>query len=270
MTELTLQEAADELGVHYMTAYRYVRLGRLPARKDGGTWRVAAADVEALRTADPPRRGRRGGSIDARWVTRLEARLVAGDTVGALGIIDAALAAGHPVESVYLGVVAPAMHHIGDRWEAGELDVADEHRATSIVREVLGRVTPRFARPGPTRGTVVVGAAPGERHGLPVTIVAHLLRLAGWTVDDLGPDVPASSLAVAAASASKLVAVGISVTGVEHLAGAAEAIAAVRAAVGDGVLVIAGGAAVDGAEGARELGADAYAADGTEAASLLR
>ena len=31
MTEsrLTLQEAADRLGVHYMTAYRYVRTGRL-------------------------------------------------------------------------------------------------------------------------------------------------------------------------------------------------------------------------------------------------
>ena len=30
--DLTLQEAADLLGVHYMTAYRYVRTGRLPAR----------------------------------------------------------------------------------------------------------------------------------------------------------------------------------------------------------------------------------------------
>ena len=30
---LTLQEAADELGVHYMTAYRYVRLGQLQAHK---------------------------------------------------------------------------------------------------------------------------------------------------------------------------------------------------------------------------------------------
>ena len=32
----TLQEAADELGVHYMTAYRYVRLGLLDAAKVGG------------------------------------------------------------------------------------------------------------------------------------------------------------------------------------------------------------------------------------------
>ena len=37
MTEqtLTLAEAANHLGVHYMTAYRYVRTGQLPARKAG-------------------------------------------------------------------------------------------------------------------------------------------------------------------------------------------------------------------------------------------
>ncbi|MCU1344909.1 MAG: hypothetical protein JWL70_1175, partial [Acidimicrobiia bacterium] len=34
VSELTLHEAADALGVHYMTVYRYVRLGLLPARKE--------------------------------------------------------------------------------------------------------------------------------------------------------------------------------------------------------------------------------------------
>ena len=32
----TLPEVAEKLGVHYMTAYRYVRTGRLPARTRGG------------------------------------------------------------------------------------------------------------------------------------------------------------------------------------------------------------------------------------------
>jgi excisionase family DNA binding protein len=38
--ELTLHEAADLLGVHYMTAYRYVRLGLLHASKAGVSWRA--------------------------------------------------------------------------------------------------------------------------------------------------------------------------------------------------------------------------------------
>ena len=36
---LTLHEAAEELGVHYMSAYRYVRLGLLDATKRGGVWK---------------------------------------------------------------------------------------------------------------------------------------------------------------------------------------------------------------------------------------
>ena len=40
---ISLQEAASRLGVHYMTAYRYVRTGRLPARRDGAQWFVDVA-----------------------------------------------------------------------------------------------------------------------------------------------------------------------------------------------------------------------------------
>ena len=45
---LTLQEAADELGVHYMTAYRYVRLGVMEASKSGGVWQVQRSAVDRL------------------------------------------------------------------------------------------------------------------------------------------------------------------------------------------------------------------------------
>jgi len=42
---MTLQEAAERLGVHYMTAYRYVRTGKLPAEKVGVHWMVDRTDV---------------------------------------------------------------------------------------------------------------------------------------------------------------------------------------------------------------------------------
>ena len=54
---LSLHEAADLLGVHYMTIYRRVRLGILPARKIGGTWMVDPADL--VRATTTPDRGRR-------------------------------------------------------------------------------------------------------------------------------------------------------------------------------------------------------------------
>ena len=46
---LTLQEVADELGVHYMTAYRYVRLGVMDAAKSGGVWQVQRSALDRFR-----------------------------------------------------------------------------------------------------------------------------------------------------------------------------------------------------------------------------
>jgi excisionase family DNA binding protein len=45
---LGLKECAQRLGVHYMTVYRYVRTGMLPATKIGFEWRIAADDLEAF------------------------------------------------------------------------------------------------------------------------------------------------------------------------------------------------------------------------------
>ncbi|HVJ97152.1 MAG TPA: helix-turn-helix domain-containing protein, partial [Acidimicrobiia bacterium] len=59
--KISLQDAAERLGVHYMTAYRYVRLGHLPAeRDDGGRWYVRARDVDALKREQAKPRKARG------------------------------------------------------------------------------------------------------------------------------------------------------------------------------------------------------------------
>jgi len=265
--DLTLHKAAELLGVHYMTVYRYVRLGVLPALKVGGSWRVTAADVARVNEhgasaypvvagadvaeAAAPVAGRRR----APWSLRLEARLVAGDAAGAWSVVEAALAAGSSVDEIYLDVVSPAMRRIGQRWADGELDIAVEHRATGIVFRLLGRLGPRLVRRGRPRGTVVVGAPEGERHSLAATMVADLLRADGWEVFDLGADLPTESFVHSVKSTPGVVAVGVSVTLAEHLPKVTELSAALRVALPE-VLVVAGGEAVSGAEQARSLGAE--------------
>ena len=49
---IEIVEVAEQLSVHYMTAYRYVRLGILPARREGRSWRILAADLEAFTSRD--------------------------------------------------------------------------------------------------------------------------------------------------------------------------------------------------------------------------
>jgi excisionase family DNA binding protein len=266
-TDLTLQEAADLLGVHYMTAYRYVRLGVLSATKVGGTWQVAVADLAAFRDGAAPV-PEPGSRRRAPWANRLEARLVAGDARGAWGVVEAALAAGADLDEIYLDLISPAMRNIGIRWADGELDISVEHRATGIAFRLIGRLGPRFARRGRTRGTVVVGAPMGERHSLPVAMLSDLLRGEGWEVSDLGADMPIASFVGSVLSTPGLVAVGVSVTSVDCLPAAAELIEALLAAA-PRVPVVVGGAAVRDAEHALLLGATAWAPSAAVLASLL-
>lgn len=264
---LTLHEAAEQLGVHYMTAYRYVRLGLLPAVKVGGSWQVTSDDLAGFRAAEaaPTQPGVRRR---APWAARLEARLVAGDGRGAWGVVEAALAAGADLDEVYLEIISPAMHSIGARWAAGELDVSVEHRATGIAFRLIGRLGPRFARRGRPRGAVLLGAPVGERHSLPIALLADLLRGEGWEVSDLGVDLPTESFVHAAHDTEGLVAIGVSVTSELHLQEAAALLAALRSAV-PGVYLAVGGLAIDGETHALALGADGWAKSATGFAEQL-
>ena len=266
---LTLNEAAELLGVHYMTAYRYVRLGLLPAIKVGGTWQVTTADLEAYQAQSSVGVVRGGGRRRAPWAARLESRLVAGDTAGAWGVVEAALAAGTELDEIYLDVITPAMHSIGARWAAGELDVSVEHRATGIAFRLIGRLGPRFARRGRTRGAVLLGSPEGERHSLPIALLADLLRGEGWDVSDMGADMPLDSFVSAARGTADLLAIGVSVTSVGCLDAAAELLATLRAEMDSNVYLAVGGLAVQDSDHATALGADGWAQSAHDFAEQL-
>jgi excisionase family DNA binding protein len=259
-TDVTLQEAAEFLGVHYMTAYRYVRLGTLQAHKSGNVWRVRRDDLDTFRAAVPAAGVARP---PAPWAERLESRLLAGDGGGAWGVVEAALASGGDPRSIYLDVITPAMVSIGERWERGELDIAMEHRASGVANRLVGRLGPRFTRRGRTLGTVLVGAPAGEHHALPVSMVADLIRLEGYEVSDLGADTPPASFAFAAGGLDRLVAVGISVTSPRNLGSARDTIVMLRDQLNN-VPVMVGGNAIQSDDMRLDLGADLWVRDSAE------
>ena len=254
-SRITLGEAAERLGVHYMTAYRYVRTGRLRAVQEGVQWMVDPNDLAKLSTPSPP--GRRGAGARAVRPATLAARMVAGDEAGAWGVIEAALASGTDPAGVHLDIVVPALESIGADWASGRLSVADEHRATTTAQRLIGRLGPLFARRGRKRGAVVVGAPPGELHALPTAIVGDLLRGAGFEVIDTGANTPAESFAEAARSANRLVAVAIAVTTPGRDTAVRSVVRALRQ-VGVSAPVLVGGAAITGDDHARRLGADGW------------
>jgi excisionase family DNA binding protein len=266
---VTLQEAADRLGVHYMTAYRYVRTGRLPAIKDGATWRVRTKDLDAFvadRAGGPAVR-RSTGKRHTLAPDRLVRRLVAGDEAGAWKLVDDARAAGADEATIYVDLLMPALTSIGDQWEADALTVADEHTASATVLRLIGRLGPTFNRAGRKRGSIVLGAVAGDPHGLPTALLADLLRGERFEVHDLGGDVPLDAWRQAVRDADRLVAVGISASSPRQDEVIARTVAAVRDT--RAVPVFVGGHAVRDAEHAHALGADGWAEDVTGTLTLF-
>lgn len=262
---LTLQEGADRLGVHYMTMYRYVRLGLIEATKTGGTWVVGSDAIEKFRS-EPVRDP---GKSQAPWAKRLEARLVAGDLNGSWAVVEAALNSGKEPTEIYLEVIGPALVSIGGRWEMGELGVHDEHIATAVANRIIGRLSGRFCRRGRNRGGVITTMAPGERHDLGVAMLADIIRGRGFEVLDLGADTPVDSLPAAMSRLEDLVAVCIGSVVTGNLERVTEMVCAARRCGGPRVAIVLGGRGIGSTRIARELGADAYAADALQAADRL-
>ncbi len=256
---LNLKQVARLLDVHYMTVYRYVRHGRLPAHREGTGWlveRAAAAAIRAGGAATAP-----GTAVD--WAGRLAGRLRLGDEVGAWTVVRDAQAAGHDVVRIHLDVVAAAVARVGA--EPGsdpgaERDAAvDQRIAVATASRLVGRLGGACARGGRKRGRVLLATPPGEHHGLPLAIIANLIRTGGYEVVEVGTDASVDLVLAAVERVDDLVAVGLSVTVAERFDATVEVIRAVRSARPD-LHVLVGGQAVRNRTVAELAGATAWSA----------
>jgi len=191
-----LHEAARRLGVHYHTAYRWVREGTLAAVKRGTAYEIEPDEVERHRAArhapvPPPR-----VTVVRDWsqqVGRLYDALAGGDELAARAVVDRLTDGGIGPVAIITELLTPALQEIGARWASGSLSIAEEHRASAICERLLARIAvhPR----GRPRGVAVVATAPSDDHALPAAMAALALRADRWQVHHLGPRVPAGELA---------------------------------------------------------------------------
>lgn len=190
-----LQHAAEKLGVHYQTAYKWVRSGRLPAARVNGRYEVSLEDIERLeaeraRPSAPPVRRPRGGYDTL--ADRAFRMLVMGDEEGVRKLTSGLVDNGVPIGEVIEGVFVPSLVEVGEQWHAGRLDIATEHRCSAIVERVIGENMPNPR--GRRRGTAVTAAPQGDLHSLPTTMATAALRDDNWRVQHLGANMPAAEI----------------------------------------------------------------------------
>jgi MerR family transcriptional regulator, light-induced transcriptional regulator len=158
---------------------------------DGLAAREAAALAGRVTEAAAPRRSAAPVFDPDRARARLGDALEAFDEPRAQGVFDELLSMA-TVDTLLSDVVMPYLHDLGDRWERGELSVAQEHFAANVVRGRLLGLARGWGRGAGPRA--LLACPEGERHDLGLIAFGLALRERGWRVDYLGPDTPVDSI----------------------------------------------------------------------------
>jgi MerR family transcriptional regulator, light-induced transcriptional regulator len=115
----------------------------------------------------------------------------------------------YTVETVLQDVVIPYLHRLGERWETGEVSVAQEHFASNLIRgRLLGLAQGWGQGQGPA---AILACVPGEQHELGLLAFGVTLRRRGWRITYLGTDSPIAAVADITRSLAPAVVVLLSI-----------------------------------------------------------
>lgn len=198
--------------------------------------------------------------------------IIEGEPEDAERLAREALAQGiEPLEAINHGFV-PGVDEVGRGFGCGDLFLPDLVRAGAAMKAVTKVLEPEMLRRGTVResaGTVVLGTIKGDIHEIGENLVGTMFTAGGFTVHDLGVDVPFDAFVEKAREVNANV-VGVSALLTTTMANQRKVIEALdKAGLRPKVKVLVGGAPVTRGW-ASEIGADGYAEDAVGAVKAAR
>jgi len=179
------------------------------------------------------------------------------------------MAAGGTDPLVIIAESSEAMQTIGRRYADGEAFIPELIMGGEIMKAISQQVLPEGGAPdaGGSKGTVVIGTVRGDIHDIGKDIVVLMLGMGGYTVHDLGIDVPVEDFVAAVREQdARMVALsGLLTLAFDSMKSTVDGIAA--AGLRDHVKIMIGGAAVD-ANVCAYTGADGWGNDVGHAVKL--
>ena len=125
---------------------------------------------------------------------RLHYRIVHRKKEGIEADIDQAVARRDPVD-VLNNVLLPAMKEVGDKFGAGELILPFVLQSAEAMKKAVARLETYLERQeGVSKGTVVLATVFGDVHDIGKNLVNTILTNNGYTVHDLGKQVPVNRI----------------------------------------------------------------------------
>jgi 5-methyltetrahydrofolate--homocysteine methyltransferase len=184
--------------------------------------------------------------------------------------VQAALDAGLAPESILTDGMIAAMAEVGSLFEEGEFFVPEMLIAARAMKAGLAVLKPHLVNSGVKPiGKVLIGTVKGDMHDIGKNLVAMMMEGAGFEVIDLGVDVSPQQF-IDAIVEQKPDIVGLSALLTTTMPQMKNTISAVQSAgLANTVKFMVGGAPIT-AEFARQIGADGFATDASQATTLAK
>ncbi len=192
------------------------------------------------------------------------------DDEKAMELVETALKTGmDPVDVIEKGF-SKGLKIVGDRFGKGEAFLTELVAAANIMEEVSNKLSGALtgsSKKVESKGKVLIGTVLGDVHTIGKNILKILLEVNGFEVKDLGEDVPAEKF-VEKVRELKPDILGLSALMTTTITEQRNVIEALKkAGLRDSVKVLVGGAAVTN-KWAKEIGADGYAENASDAVQL--
>jgi excisionase family DNA binding protein len=206
---LSPKQVARAIDVSESSLKRWCDKGLLPTvRTAGGHRRLQISSVlEFLRQSGRPivrpellglpSSTGAGERTTSRAAEQFSAALLRGDEQAARRIVFDLHLAGRTAWEICDEVMARGMHDVGDRWQCGEAQVYEEHRACEICVRLLSELRELLPEAAADAPLAIGGSWAGDPYRLPTTMVEITLREAGWNAQSFGPSLPAETLQAA-------------------------------------------------------------------------
>ena len=196
--------------------------------------------------------------------------VIKGDTKTAVAETQSALDAGSNAKDILDNGLIVAMDKVGENYSKGLIFVPQMLRSAKVMSECMNLLEPLFKEGDVTsKGKVLIGTVKGDLHDIGKNLVSMMLGGAGFTITDLGVDVPPEKfvqkvqevepdiVAMSALLSTTMPAMPQTIEALE------------KAGIRDKVKVMIGGAPVTD-QYAQEIKADSYASDAGSAVSKAK
>jgi len=207
---LTTHQVAKAIGISESSLKRWCDADKIPSiRTVGNHRRLRLTDiVHLVRAGDlelqnPESLGLPSNSGTGKWTLErgqvdLFAAIESENAESLNRIIFDLYLSGSSIAKICDQVITPALHRIGEEWEAGNIDIYQERLGTNLVSRTLYRLQQTLPRAMPNAPVAIGGASENDTYTIPTLMAESVLHETGFDATSFGANVPLESFEAAA------------------------------------------------------------------------